>query len=438
VTRALLGSSLAVAALLALSGCGASQAEVRAAARAREARLHEYQARAKRVAAELAALGFAVRTGDLALDSDGEAPRVGDEPGLALTPSSRTALVELRHLLGLERVRAEAPAAPRDPPPVLPVQYDPLAQTLVFHEPLSLADSALDLALAHALAHAYQDQALGGVEAFQQIHARTLDESRVARALLEGHALLVARAVLLKRRGLDAVALDPAVEDARQGDVAGGEGSGVLSAAGLRFALWLYRQGGWPALVDAERAPPSSSEQLLHPSKYRADLPRVVTLPPWPDAADRVHERAEDVIGELALRATLAEALARSGESFTRASRAAALGCVGWEGDRFETYELESGKRAALWRSVWDLEESALGFTRVLERVLALNAVPDDALSVRRRGTVVDVAYSEDPSYLPKLARALAGHIYDFPPDLADAESTRAAGAELVARFRAD
>jgi hypothetical protein len=317
----------------------------------------------------------------------------------------------------------------------LPVEYDPSVQALVFHEPLSPEDPAFDFAVAHALAHAHQDQAQGGVEAFLQLHDHTLDDSRVARALLEGQALLLGHAVLLQRRGLDAVALEPASKDTRRGDLLAGEGSGVLTAAGLRFALWVYRQGGWPALVAAYRQPPTSSEQLLHPAKYRLDTPRIVTLPEWPDAAAPVERVASDVLGELALYATLGEALGRAGEPSARASEAAALGCVGWEGDRLEAYELADGRRAVLWRSVWDLEESAQAFARVLGRATAISAVPDETLSVRRRGSVVDVAFSEDPSYLLPLARALAAHIYDFPPDLSDAESTRAAGAELVARF---
>jgi hypothetical protein len=422
-------------AALALSGCGSSQAEARAAEAARAERRAHYQERAQEVAGELASLGFGVQASALALEVDARAPEVGAELSPGLGQGSRAALGSLRRLLGLERELPEAPAPPRDAPPILPVEYDPLAQALVFHEPLGPRDPALDFALAHALAHAHQDQAQGGVEAFLQINARTLDASRTARSLLEGQALLVAHAVLLKRRGLDAVALDPSLEDVRRGDVLGGEGAGVLSAAGYRFALWLYRQGGWPALLEAYQRPPTSSEQLLHPAKFRLDEPRRVTVPRWPDASDRVALRARDVLGELALSATLAEALARGGEPLERAAAAAALGCVGWEGDRFEAYELDGGERAALWRSVWDLEESAQAFTRVLGRALAINGVPEETLSVRRRGSVVDVAFSEDPSYLPELARALQDHSYDFPPDLADVESTRAAGAELVARF---
>lgn len=422
-------------AAIALAGCGGSQAEARAAEAARAERRAHYQDRAKEVAGELASLGFGVQASAIALEVDERAPAVGTERAPALGKGSRAALGSLRRLLGLERALPDAPAPPRDAPPILPVEYDPLAQALVFHEPLGARDPALDFALAHALAHAHQDQAQGGVEAFLQINSRTLDGSRAARALLEGQALLVAHAVVLRRRGLDAVALDAALEDGRQGDLLGGEGAGVLSAAGYRFALWVYRQGGWPALLEAYQRPPSSSEQLLHPPKFRADEPRQVTVPRWPDASDRVSLHAQDVLGELALSATLSEALARGGEPIERATAAAALGCVGWEGDRFEAYELDGGQRAALWRSVWDLEESAQAFLRVLRRALLINAVPEETLSVRRRGSVVDVAFSEDPSYLPELARALSSHSYDFPPDLADVESTRAAGAELVARF---
>jgi hypothetical protein len=433
--RAASSSSGAALLALALCGCGSSQAEARAAEAARAERLAHYRDRAQEVAGELGSLGFGVRASEIALEVDERPAEVGVELAPGLRDGSRAALSSLRRLLGLEHVLPDAPEPPRDAPPILPVEYDPVAQTLVFHEPLGPRDPALDFALAHALAHAHQDQAQGGIEAFLQINARTLDGSRVARALLEGQALLVAHAVLLKRRGLDAVALEASLEDARQGNVLGGEGSGALSAAGYRFALWSYRQGGWPALLEAYQRPPASSEQLLHPLKYGRDEPRFVTVPRWPDASDRVAPYAEDVLGELALYATLAEALARGGEPLERAAAAAALGCVGWEGDRFEAYELAGGQHAALWRSVWDLEESAQAFTRVLGRALAINAVPEDTLSVRRRGSVVDVAFSEDPDYLPELARALASHSYDFPPDLADVESTRAAGAELVARF---
>ena len=73
---------------------------------------------------------------------------------------------------------------------------------------------------------------------------------------------------------------------------------------GLVFCARLTNDGGWKAIDDAYREPPLSTEQILHPEKYRARArpahggrPRRARAPP--DELDR--EPGRNVVGEMQL-----------------------------------------------------------------------------------------------------------------------------------------
>lgn len=104
---------------------------------------------------------------------------------------------------------------------------------------------------------------------------------------------------------------------------------------------------------EAYDAPPQSTEQVLHPERYREeDVPREVALP---DLAAELRgdwqEVENDVLGELGLRLALAEHMAPA---------AAMLAAEGWAGDRYALLQHGSGGAVVLvMRTYWDDQDEA-------------------------------------------------------------------------------
>jgi len=125
--------------------------------------------------------------------------------------------------------------------------------------------------------------------------------------------------------------------------------------AGLAFVSKLYNDGGWSAVNAAYKAPPLSTEQILHPERYPNDVPQVVTLPPFTDtlgAGWRLVD--EDVMGEFGLRLYLDGHLDSS-----EVERAA----EGWGGDRYVVHWREDETAFVLvLRLVWDTPADATEF----------------------------------------------------------------------------
>lgn len=153
-----------------------------------------------------------------------------------------------------------------------------------------------------------------------------------------------------------------------------------MLGAYLRGASFLQRKEGLALgkartedVARAFRTPPSSTEQVLHPSKYwtqeTADTPRkldyeAVALPEgWTILQ-------EDTLGELAAaivvtpeakrRVDLRNPLALVGLEFTNAA------ATGWDGDRV-VLAGRGQARVMQWTSVWDDAESAREFFAALE-----------------------------------------------------------------------
>jgi len=119
---------------------------------------------------------------------------------------------------------------------------------------------------------------------------------------------------------------------------------------GLRFVHALRRRGGWAAVDEAWKHPPTTTEQLLHVDKYLAHEPaESIDLPqPPPGAAYR--SVYEDVLGEQGVRMAWEQWLPRS---------AAAVAASGWAGDRAVLYRAsttseEVGQYALAWRVRFD------------------------------------------------------------------------------------
>ena len=220
--------------------------------------------------------------------------------------------------------------------------------------------------LAHELTHAVTDQRydLTRADRLAAADARE-DELAAYSGLVEGDATFTMQRYLAER-------LTPA-EQASAGLVAATDRTPVRDAApaviresmlfpyqeGLRFVRALYQQGGWDAVNDAYRDPPTSTEQLLHPERYLRDRdhPQRVEVadlsarlgPGWRPAAALS-------FGELDARLLLQGELA-----VTTAEAAAA----GWDGGRLRTFQRGSHTALAL-RTVWDSTAEATQFCNAM------------------------------------------------------------------------
>ncbi len=235
--------------------------------------------------------------------------------------------------------------------------YDPKQKTFFVGGDLS-GDEA-DATLWHELVHALQDQHYN-LERLTEWQPDRGDGQAAIHALAEGDATSLMLDALLKPKGTNALSLPEGLLQAE----------GVLGAAaaagppvlvrsllapyvdGLVFTNYLRRRGGFAAVDAAWRAPPLSTEQLLHPEKYLAsEAPSLVELPKPPSHAPELAERFHDVLGEQTVRIVLEEWMP---------AKTAASAAADWGGDRVAVFSDEPRKRwAVAWHIRYDSEVAA-------------------------------------------------------------------------------
>jgi hypothetical protein len=210
---------------------------------------------------------------------------------------------------------------------------------------------------AHEYTHALQDQYFD-LNKLSPKHPDNDDRALAVQALIEGDGVLIQR--LWAQDNLTADEL------AQLGQ--GGGGSKLLTAPlfireqllfpygdGFNFVRRIYQtSGGYQGVDDVFRNPPDSTEQILHPDKFRTrEKPVEVTMPDLVSVLGEGWRKINsNVLGELDIRLIL-EQLTDS----TRAMR----GSSGWGGDRWLLME-KDGKQALVIRTVWDSENDAQNF----------------------------------------------------------------------------
>jgi hypothetical protein len=139
------------------------------------------------------------------------------------------------------------------------------------------------LVLVHELVHALQDQRLGLGESYEK--ERTADGDNAFRAIVEGDATLAMLAHALRQQGIPLSAATAGIQ--QMGDyldlnaLVRGEklddAPAILRVTlvapylrGLQFVAAVQGRGGWPAVNNAHRRAPTTTEQVLHPEKYFA------------------------------------------------------------------------------------------------------------------------------------------------------------------------
>lgn len=160
--------------------------------------------------------------------------------------------------------------------------------------------------------------------------------------------------------------------------------------AGSAFVVPIHTAGGWAAVDALYDELPLSTEQILHPDKFRAgEEPVAVELPATlaNEMGDGWTEAIQDTFGEFQFGVWLRE----SGIGASDAAAAAA----GWGGDRLAVLNGPGGAWAVLMRTTWDSEEDATAFRQAAGD--AVGEAPDPATVVADgRDIIVVFASAQD------------------------------------------
>lgn len=212
--------------------------------------------------------------------------------------------------------------------------------------------------VAHEVTHALQDQHFE-LEAWLAELGPTDDGTLARAAVAEGDAMAAMLAYMLAPTGMEMEDL-PGIRELLQGE-AGRVASTYPTfdqapkalqrlltfpyVEGTDFVLAVHRAGGWDAVNRLYEDPPASTEQVLHPERYRAprDAPRAVEPPAGPEGAE---PQVRGSWGEFGVSLVLEAALGDSA-----AANAAARG---WDGDAYALYPAADGGSEFGWTLVWD------------------------------------------------------------------------------------
>src|SRR4051794_13972953 len=192
--------------------------------------------------------------------------------------------------------------------------YDPFAGKLYIADwlPLEMQRPAL----AHEIEHALQDQHFD-LKKFATPIKDDGDRQVAHSALVEGDGTAVMLEFQAQAMGLPADQLPDLVAQIGRQMLQGGMGTTPLFdkappflketlifpyLGGLGFVESIRKTSPWPKVDEVFKAPPESTEQILHPEKYPKEHPVKVTAAPLPSLGARGKELRRDVLGELELR----------------------------------------------------------------------------------------------------------------------------------------
>ncbi len=238
--------------------------------------------------------------------------------------------------------------------------YDPDSATLFIPE--GTDRTFLRLTVGHELVHALQDQHMPLSDLLSV--ERENDRLVATQAVLEGQATLVSTLDVLPDKSLSS--LDEVWAQMRETIRDQQTQMPVLASAprlireglifpyldGAEFVRWFMRLN--PDTVPYGSRMPESTEQILHPDRYRAgDAPVDLVY------TDTVGVVYDDVLGELETRIFLTE--------LTGSESVGAAGALRWAGDRYAVIDA-GDDYGIVWWSVWDNETAADRFAEIVDR----------------------------------------------------------------------
>jgi hypothetical protein len=253
-------------------------------------------------------------------------------------------------------------------------------------------DMGGEFLLAHELGHALADQYfdLGRFAS----PATQADQLAAQAAFIEGDAQLTAFAYVAGRplrpaafRADGRVLFEGPLDQWRSVPPVFRRPGVFLYLDGLRFAAAVYEHGGTRALNAVYARPPRSSEHILHPAKYLAnvDPPRAVTFTADPPALGGFAVVNENTLGEMGVLTLLTVPLGWFG---------AAAAADGWGGDRFRIYRdpAHPARVGFAWKTVWDSPAEQVEFVENVRLALDRTFGPGMGDRWEADGTTFDLS----------------------------------------------
>ena len=268
--------------------------------------------------------------------------------------------------------------------------YDPDKKELFVVSRTGTVNGADKITFAHEYDHALQDANFPVFTEQKDLLDQT-DRAMARAAIYEGDAtvLMVAWAgqnLTPEEFGdVQAAGTDPAAAEilSRTPQILV-EGLLYPYTAGQAFVLPVQTSGGWKAVDALYDDMPRSTEQILHPDKYRAGEEPVAVVLPKTLAADMGKgwkESMQDTFGEFQLGAWLRLSGVRSGD----ASAAAA----GWGGDRLAVLNGPDDAWAVVMRTTWDTADDARAFQLAAGTAVSDGADPGTVIADGRDITII-------------------------------------------------
>ncbi len=135
------------------------------------------------------------------------------------------------------------------------------------------------------------------------------------------------------------------------------------SDAGRAFVDALRGVGGWAAVNDAYARPPASTEQILHPERYRQDRPVGIDLEGALGLVEGGWSLTDTrTLGELGIGLWLDDGVDGSPNAWA---------ADGWGGDRLATLDGPDGAWAVIWQTAWDTPTDAEEFSGMADQAMA-------------------------------------------------------------------
>ena len=261
--------------------------------------------------------------------------------------------------------------------------YEPEQDTLVLLHDYEL-NTLGRFAYAHELVYAMLDQMVdidGNFGVNDDNCDQYPDRCLALRALLEGDAAFTTGQWLAAHT--TAVEQAELVAQSQPAEIPGAplaflEGLAFPATRGTAFVSYLWEQGGWEAINQAYQNPPQSSEQIMHPERYPADIPLEVTLPDLlPVLGEGWEMLDQNTLGEWNLYLMLTSGM----DPQARQEAEPALEAVtGWGGDLYSIYfHSESGEIFLVSKVLWETSADAREFLSLLNTHVTARFDLDDS-----------------------------------------------------------
>jgi hypothetical protein len=224
---------------------------------------------------------------------------------------------------------------------------------------------------AHELTHALQDQYYN-LSSFLDPKADNSDAQLARSALVEGDATAVMMDYMRGLAGQPGISTEKDMNSFMLQNVMGMSLTAGLKnvpqslqhmlifpyTSGLRFVHSLLMEKGYPAVDQAFKRPPRSTEEILHPELYSSS-PSFITFTDDETRREELPEgafiRYRDTLGEFLVSVLL--------EMYLPEKLKATTGSAGWGGDRIAIGDdAASGLRYVVWKTHWDSQKDAEEF----------------------------------------------------------------------------